>query len=42
MARAQQRLLEPLSPCNREIFMKLLSTLVDANNQYSRTALKAM
>lgn len=42
MARAQQRLLEPLSPRNREVFMKLLSTLVDANNQYSRTVLKAL
>lgn len=42
MARAQQRLLEPLSPRNREVFMKLLSTLVEANNQYSRTALKAL
>lgn len=41
MARAQQRLLEPLTPRNQEIFMKLLSTLVDANNQYSRTALKS-
>ncbi|WP_242697311.1 MarR family winged helix-turn-helix transcriptional regulator [Bordetella petrii] len=41
MARAQQRLLEPLTPRNQEIFMKLLSTLVEANNQYSRTALKS-
>ncbi|WP_268903355.1 MarR family transcriptional regulator [Bordetella petrii] len=41
MARAQQRLLEPLTPRNREVFMKLLSTLVEANNQYSRTALKS-
>ena len=42
MARAQQRLLEPLSTRNQEIFMKLLSTLVEANNQYSRTTLKPM
>jgi len=42
MARAQQRLLEPLSARNQEIFMKLLSTLVEASNQYSRTTLKPM
>jgi len=42
MARAQERLLEPLTPRNRQIFMKLLSTLVEANNQYSRTLLKGM
>lgn len=41
MLRAQQRLLEPLSPRNQEVFMKLLSTLVDANNNYSRATLRA-
>lgn len=41
MARAQQRLLEPLSPRNQQIFMKLLSTLVEANNQYGRAQLRA-
>ncbi|OZI18578.1 MarR family transcriptional regulator [Bordetella genomosp. 9] len=41
MARAQQRLLEPLSPRNQQLFMKLLSTLVEANNQYGRAQLRA-
>jgi DNA-binding MarR family transcriptional regulator len=41
MARAQQRLLEPLSQRNQQIFMKLLSTLVEANNQYGRAQLRA-
>ena len=41
MLRAQQRLLEPLSPRNQEIFMNLLSTLVDANNDYGRATLRA-
>ena len=41
MARAQQRLLEPLSPRNREVFMRLLGTLVEGNNQYGRTVLRA-
>lgn len=36
MMRAQQRLLSPLSERNQEIFLKLLGTLVDANNEYSR------
>ncbi|MCA0243620.1 MAG: MarR family transcriptional regulator [Proteobacteria bacterium] len=36
MTQAQQRLLAPLSPRNQEIFLKLLSELVDANNDYSR------
>ena len=41
MWRAQQRLLEPLSPRNQQIFMKLLSTLVESNNQYSRAMRRA-
>jgi DNA-binding MarR family transcriptional regulator len=41
MARAQERLLEPLKPAERAMFMQLLSTLVEANNQYSRTTLRA-
>lgn len=41
MLRAQQRLLEPLSRRSQETFMKLLSTLVDANNHYSRATLRA-
>lgn len=36
MSNAQQRLLAPLTPRNREIFLKLLTTLVDGNNEYSR------
>ena len=42
MLRAQQRLLAPLSPRNREIFMKLLATLVDASNDYGRAPLRAL
>ncbi|ARP95139.1 MarR family winged helix-turn-helix transcriptional regulator [Bordetella genomosp. 13] len=41
MARAQERLLEPLTARNREVFMRLLGTLVEANNQYGRTVLRA-
>lgn len=36
MSNAQRRLLSPLSPRNQEIFLKLLTTLVDGNNEYSR------
>jgi DNA-binding MarR family transcriptional regulator len=36
MHAAQQRLLSPLSERNQEIFLKLLTTLVEANNEYSR------
>ncbi len=42
MWRAQNRLLAPLSPRNQAVFMKLLSVLVDANNAYCRTSLKAI
>jgi len=42
MARAQQRLIEPLPTRDRDVFMKLLSKLVDANNQYCRTIVKGM
>ncbi|MBC2769055.1 MarR family winged helix-turn-helix transcriptional regulator [Pusillimonas minor] len=42
MARAQQRLIEPLSPSNRKLFLSLLTELVEANNQYGRAALKAV
>ena len=42
MLRAQRRLLSPLSVRNQAIFMKLLATLVEANNQYSRTSLKGL
>jgi len=36
MMAAQRRLMAPLSQRNQEIFLKLLSTLVDGNNEYSR------
>ena len=42
MARAQERMLAPLKPAQRETFMTLLSTLVEANNQYSRTVLRGV
>lgn len=36
MLRAQQRILEPLSVADRAVFMRLLRTLVEANNALSR------
>jgi DNA-binding MarR family transcriptional regulator len=42
MTRAQDRLLAPLKPAERAMFMQLLSTLVEVNNQYSRTTIKAL
>lgn len=42
MIRAQERLLEPLNNQEREIFVQLLSRLVEENNQYGRAALKDM
>lgn len=42
MARSQERLLEPLSKEDQATFKRLLSKLVDANNQYGRTRLKAI
>lgn len=42
MARAQERMLAPLKPAQREVFMELLATLVEANNQYSRTILRSV
>ncbi|MCY1227124.1 Transcriptional regulator SlyA [compost metagenome] len=42
MARAQERMLAPLKPAQREVFMELLATLVEANNQYSRTVLRSI
>jgi DNA-binding MarR family transcriptional regulator len=38
MAKSQERLLQPLSEADRSTFMRLLSRLVHANNQYSRAA----
>lgn len=42
MARAQERLLEPLQPAERAMFMHLLKILVEANGQYGRTVLRAL
>jgi DNA-binding MarR family transcriptional regulator len=42
MIRAQQRLLEPLAPRDRDVFMKLLSQLVEANNHYSRATQRVL
>ena len=42
MARSQQRLIEPLSPANRKLFLSLLTELVEANNQYGRAAMKGV
>jgi DNA-binding MarR family transcriptional regulator len=36
MMTAQSRLMAPLSERNQEVFVKLLTTLVDGNNEYSR------
>lgn len=36
MMTSQRRLMAPLSSRNQEVFLKLLSTLVDSNNKYSR------
>lgn len=36
MMESQRRLMAPLSERNQEIFVKLLTTLVDGNNEYSR------
>lgn len=36
MQRAQARMLEPLPPRKREEFLKMLRTLVEANNEHSR------
>jgi len=36
MLRAQERMLEPLTPRQRETFLRLLRTLVESNNALSR------
>ena len=36
MLRAQKRILEPLPAAERKLFMKMLRTLVEANNAESR------
>jgi DNA-binding MarR family transcriptional regulator len=39
--RAQERIFAPLAPKDREIFMQMLSQLVELNNDASRVPLKA-
>ena len=36
MLRAQQRILQPLKPAERKAFLRMLQTLVSANNTLSR------
>ena len=40
--RAQERMLAPLTRAQQKVFMSLVSKLVDANNQYSRTVLRSI
>ena len=40
MSRAQERLLDPLEPAERALFIHWMTVLVDANNQHSRTILR--
>ncbi|HSW17799.1 MAG TPA: MarR family transcriptional regulator [Ramlibacter sp.] len=42
MARAQDRLLEPLREAEKSMLMDMLRRLVEANNQYSRTILRGV
>lgn len=42
VVRSQERILEPLQPDERALFMHFLKTLVEANNQYSRTVLRTV
>jgi DNA-binding MarR family transcriptional regulator len=42
MARAQERMLQPLRPAQKKQFMGLLAILVESNNQYSRTVLRGL
>jgi DNA-binding MarR family transcriptional regulator len=42
MARAQERMLQPLRPAQKKQFMSLLAILVESNNQYSRTVLRGL
>lgn len=41
MQRAQQRLLDPLTPAERATFLKLLLKLVNVNNDFGRTVLRS-
>lgn len=40
VVKAQERMLEPLEPAQRAVFMALLERLVDENNENSRAPLK--
>jgi len=42
VARVQQRMVEPLSPAEREVFLALLARLVEANNECGRAAMKLL
>jgi DNA-binding MarR family transcriptional regulator len=42
MARAQERLLSPLSAPDRKKFMELLLVLVDANNELGRAPMRSV
>lgn len=42
MERAQARMLEPLNPAERAMFLHLLSVLVETNNPHSRTVLRSI
>lgn len=41
MQRAQERLIEPLPPAERKIFLDLLLKLINANNDFGRTVLRS-
>ena len=40
--RAQERILAPLPPAERRLFMALLTRLVQVNNRYSRVPLRTV
>jgi len=42
VARAQERILAPLPPAERRLFMALLTRLVQVNNRYSRVPLRTV
>src|SRR5690625_1830648 len=42
MNNAQERLLDPLEPAEKEEFMRLLTKVVEGNNEYGRTILRTL
>nr|MCH1933041.1 hypothetical protein [Shewanella shenzhenensis] len=42
MNKAQERLLDPLTAKQRQVFMDMLTRIVEHNNQYGRAALRNM